>query len=159
MLPGGCTGAGGRDCQMGQGLWGSKHTVPWESVRACPPSSSSHSVPAFRQPSSASAPLPPSLLGSGTALSTPSSWRVHGPEPVQGMPILTKPNWLTCLGVQLLIKSHPCILTPTSSSSPLHTRLYARTLTLTTASSSSPLPSTRRSSVQPHCALASLALP
>lgn len=64
------------------------------------------------------------LLGwdSGTAFSLPSSWTVHGPQPVQHMLVLAEPNWLLCLMVQLSIKRHPCtlILTAASSSSPLH---------------------------------------
>lgn len=128
---------------MGQGLWGREHTAPRETVRACPPSSSSHGVPTLPQPSSASAPLPPSLLGSGAALSPHGSWRLHGPEPIQGMPVPAKPNWLTCLVFRLSVKSHPCILililTPVPSSSPLHPHLYARILILTPAPSSSPL--------------------
>lgn len=125
---------------MGQGLWGSEHTAPQESGRTSPPSSSSYSSPTFPQPSSASAPLPPFLLGSGTALSPHGSRRVHGPELIEGMPAPAKPNWLTCLLLQILIKSHSCILI------------------LTPAPSSSLLPSAHRPPVQPHCALASLTM-
>lgn len=135
MLPGGCRAAGGRGYWMGQGLWGSEHTAPQESGRTSPPSSSSYSSPTFPQPSSASAPLPPFLLGSGTALSPHGSRRVHGPELIEGMPAPAKPNWLTCLLLQILIKSHSCILilTPAPSSSLLHPHPHPCILILTPA--------------------------
>lgn len=50
------------------------------SVVPYPPSSSSHSVSPLPQPSSAFAPLPPSLLSSGAALSPARSRAVHGTE-------------------------------------------------------------------------------
>lgn len=54
---------------------------------------------------------------------------------------------------------HILILTPAYSSLCPHPHPHHCILILTPAPSSSPPPSTRRSSVQPHCALASLALP
>lgn len=115
-----CKGCEGQCCLADPGLLGQetdgrgrKHTVPRESVSACLPSSSSHSVPVLPQPPSAFAPFSQSLLASGAA------HKAHRPETLQGKLVLTD-HWLVCLVVQLLVKSHLA-----SSSSPFHPHPHA----------------------------------
>lgn len=117
MLPGGCRAAGGKRLLDGAGTLGQK---AHSALRKC------QGLSAILFLSQCACPSPAFLSLCSFPLFPAGLWgwsqKVHRPETLQGMLVLTEHNRLMCLVVQLLLKSHPCslILTLASSSSHLH---------------------------------------